>query len=80
MSGDSIEEKEMMTDLQLTQMVASDRLVYLRILEGFKNELSSLLAKVNQDIGEINQQVAIRNQALVDGGQATFVEQSEEEE
>jgi len=80
MSGDLIEEEEMMTDLQLTQMVASDRLVYLRILEGFKNELTSLLAKVNQDIGEINQQVAVRNQALVDGGQATFVEQSEEEE
>ena len=80
MSDDLIEEEEMMSDLQLTQMVASDRLVYLRILEGFKNDLTSLLAKVNQDIGEINQQVAIRNQALVDGGQATFVEQSEEEE
>lgn len=80
MSDDSVEETEMMSDLQLTQMVASDRLVYLRILEGFKNDLTSLLAKVNQDITEINQQVAIRNQALVDGGQASFVEQSEEEE
>lgn len=80
MSDGSIEETEMMSDLQLTQMVASDRLVYLRILEGFKNNLTSLLAKVNQDIAEINQQVATRNQALVDGGQATFVEQSEEEE
>ena len=80
MSDGSIEETEMMSDLQLTQMVASDRLVYLRILEGFKNDLTSLLVKVNQDIGEINRQVATRNQALVDGGQATFVEQSEEEE
>lgn len=80
MSDGSIEETEMMSDLQLTQMVASDRLVYLRILEGFKNDLTSLLAKVNQDIAEINRQVATRNQALVDGGQATFVEQSEEEE
>lgn len=80
MSDGSIEETEMMSDLQLTQMVASDRLVYLRILEGFKNDLTSSLAKVNQDIAEINRQVAARNQALVDGGQATFVEQSEEEE
>ena len=80
MSDDLIEEEEMMSDLQLTQMVASDRLVYLRILEGFKNDLTSLLVKVNQDITEINRQVATRNQALVDGGQATFVEQSEEEE
>lgn len=80
MSDDLIKEEEMMSDLQLTQMVASDRLVYLRILEGFKNDLTSLLVKVNQDITEINRQVATRNQALVDGGQASFVEQSEEEE
>lgn len=80
MSDETVSETEMMSDLQLTQMVASDRLVYLRILEGFKNDLTSLLVKVNQDIGEINRQVATRNQALVDGGQAAFVEQSEEEE
>ncbi len=80
MSDGSIEETEMMSDLQLTQMVASDRLVYLRILEGFKNNLTSSLAKVNQDIAEINRQVATRNQALVDGGKAVFVEQQSEEE
>ena len=79
MSADLVEETEMMSDLQLTQMVASDRLVYLRILEGFKNDLTSLLTKVNQDINEINQQVVTRNQALVAGGQATFVESSDEE-
>jgi len=80
MSDETVSETEMMSDLQLTQMVASDRLVYLRILEGFKNDLTSLLAKVNQDIAEINNQVAARNQALVDGGKAVFVNQQSEEE
>jgi hypothetical protein len=80
MSDEIVSETEMMSDLELTQMVASDRLVYLRILEGFKNNLTSLLAKLNQDISEINKQVATRNQALVDGGKAVFVEQQSEEE
>jgi len=80
MSDEIVSETEMMSDLQLTQMVASDRLVYLRILEGFKNNLTSLLAKLNQDISEINNQVATRNQALVDGGKAVFVKQQSEEE
>lgn len=80
MSDETVSETEMLTDLELTQMVASDRLVYLRILEGFKNNLTSLLSKLNQDIAEINNQVAARNQALVDGGKAIFVEQQSEEE
>lgn len=80
MSDETVSETEMLTDLELTQMVASDRLVYLRILEGFKNNLTSLLVKVNQDIAEINKQVAARNQALVDSGKAVFVEQQSEEE
>jgi len=80
MSDETVSETEMLTDLELTQIVASDRLVYLRILEGFKNNLTSLLSKLNQDIAEINNQVAARNQALVDGGKAVFVEQQSEEE
>tara|TARA_R110002167_G_scaffold118513_21_gene295195 strand:+ start:534 stop:785 length:252 start_codon:yes stop_codon:yes gene_type:complete len=77
MSDDEIEETDTMSESQLLGMIAGDRLVYIRILEGFKNEVTNLLVKINQDISEINNQISVRNQALVDGGQAHFVEQEE---
>ncbi len=75
MSDDETVDTEMMSEAQLLGLVASDRLVYIRLLEGFKNETTSLLVKLNQDLAEINNQISVRNQALVDGGKATFVEQ-----
>ena len=57
MSDDETVDTEMMSEAQLLGLVASDRLVYIRLLEGFKNETTSLLVKLNQDLAEINNQI-----------------------
>lgn len=69
------EDTEMMTDAQLLSLVAGDRLVYIQLLESFKNDVTNLLLGLNNKMAEVNQQIQIRNQALVDGGKAMFVEQ-----
>ena len=69
------EDTEMLTDAQLLSLVAGDRLVYIQLLESFKNDVTNLLLGLNGKMSEVNQQIQLRNQALVDGGKAMFVEQ-----
>ena len=69
------EDTEMMTDAELLSLVAGDRLVYIQLLESFKNDVTNLILGLNNKLAEVNQQIQIRNQALVDGGKAMFVEQ-----
>ena len=43
------------------QQVASDRLVWLRILEKAVNDVDSVVKTLKKDVSEIAQQVAMRN-------------------
>jgi len=45
-------------------MVASDRLVWLRLMEKAINDIDSVMLSLKRDISEISQQVAARNQDL----------------
>ena len=77
------ENTEMLTDAQLLSLVAGDRLVYIQLLETFKNDVTNLILGLNGKLSEVNQQIQLRNQALVDGGKAMFVgeqTQADEEE
>tara|TARA_R100000742_G_C4272900_1_gene92266 strand:+ start:1116 stop:1412 length:297 start_codon:yes stop_codon:yes gene_type:complete len=69
------DDTEMLTDAQLLSLVAGDRLVYIQLLETFKNDVTNLILGLNNKLSEVNQQIQLRNQALVDGGKAMFVEQ-----
>ena len=45
-------------------MVASDRLVWLRLMEKAINDIDGVMLSLKRDISEISQQVAARNQDL----------------
>lgn len=58
------------------QQVASDRLVWLRILEKAVNDVDSVVRTLKKDVAEIAQQVAMRNASQG----ITIEEPSEDEE
>ena len=83
MSDDEPVAPALLTDTELLSIVAGDRLVYIQMLESFKNDVSNLIIGLNNKLSEVNQQINLRNKALVDGGKAMFVaddEQADEEE
>tara|TARA_R100000152_G_C6740995_1_gene164777 strand:- start:578 stop:799 length:222 start_codon:yes stop_codon:yes gene_type:complete len=58
MSSEEISENEML------RQVASDRLVYMRLMEKSINDIDTILRGLKSDIMEISQQVAMRNEDL----------------
>jgi hypothetical protein len=55
---------EEMSELEQMRMVASDRLVWLRILEKAVNDIDGVLGGLKRDVAEISRQVAARNEDL----------------
>ena len=55
---------EEMSELEQMRMVASDRLVWLRLMEKAINDIDGVLNGLKRDVSEISQQVAARNEDL----------------
>ena len=55
---------EEMSELEQMRMVASDRLVWLRLMEKAINDIDGVLMGLKRDVSEISQQVAARNEDL----------------
>ena len=65
---------EEMSELDMIRQVASDRLIFMRLLEKAVNDIDGVLAGLKRDIMEVSNQVASRNQDM------TLVEEPEEPE
>ena len=63
-----------MSEVEMMRQVASDRLVWLRLMEKAINDIDSVLNGLKRDIAEISQQVANRNADM------TMVESEDEDE
>ena len=50
-----------MSELEMMRQVATDRLVYMRVMEKAVNDIDMILTNLKRDIAEISQQVANRN-------------------
>ena len=55
---------EEMSELEMMRQVASDRLVWLRLLEKAVNDIDGILMGLKRDVAEISQQVASRNEEM----------------
>ena len=53
-----------MSEADMMKQVATDRLVYLRVMEKAVNDIDRILANLKRDITEISEQVAARNQDM----------------
>ena len=53
-----------MSELEMMRQVASDRLVWLRLLEKAVNDIDGILMGLKRDVAEISQQVASRNEEM----------------
>ena len=60
-----------MSEVEMMRQVATDRLVYMRVMEKAVNDIDNILTSLKRDIMEISQQVAARNQDM------TMVEEDE---
>tara|TARA_R100001510_G_C7595772_1_gene163944 strand:- start:619 stop:837 length:219 start_codon:yes stop_codon:yes gene_type:complete len=67
---------EEMSELEQMRLVASDRLVWLRLLEKAVNDIDGVLMSLKNDVAEISRQVAARNEGLT---LAPSEEETEEE-
>ncbi len=65
-----------MSELEQMRLVASDRLVWLRLLEKAVNDIDGVLMSLKNDVAEISRQVAARNEGLT---LAPSEEETEEE-
>ena len=65
---------EEMSEMDMMRQVATDRLVYMRVMEKAVNDIDNILSSLKRDIMEISQQVASRNADM------TMVEEVEEDE
>ena len=63
-----------MSELDMIRQVASDRLIYMRLMEKAVNDIDNVLSGLKRDIMEVSNQVAMRNQ------DSTMVEEPEEPE
>jgi len=63
---------EEMSEVDMMRQVATDRLVYMRVMEKAINEIDIAVANLKRDIMEISQQVANRNTDM------TMVQEDEE--
>jgi len=55
---------EEISEVEQMRAVASDRLVWLRLMEKAVNDIDSVMVSLKRDIHEISQQVAKRNADL----------------
>lgn len=55
---------EEISEVEQLRMVASDRLVWLRLMEKAINDIDGVMLSLKRDIAEISKQVAARNQDL----------------
>lgn len=55
---------EEMSELEMMRQVATDRLVYMRVMEKCISDMDMLLSTLKRDITEISRQVATRNEEL----------------
>ncbi len=58
-SGDTMSEE--ISEVERLQIVASDRLIWLRLLEKSVNDIDGILRGLKADVAEISRQVANRN-------------------
>ena len=65
---------EEMSEVDMMRQVATDRLVYMRVMEKAVNDIDRILSSLKRDITEISEQVAARNQDM------TMVEEEETDE
>ncbi len=56
-----IENLNLRAELQRVRQVASDRLVFIRVLETFVNDVETCSRRLRNDLSEISSQVASRN-------------------
>lgn len=63
-----------MSELDMIRQVASDRLIYMRLMEKAVNDIDNILSGLKRDIMEVSNQVAMRNQDM------TMVEEEEPED
>lgn len=56
---------EEISEVEQLRMVASDRLVWLRLMEKAINDIDGVMMSLKRDIAEISQQVSARNQELL---------------
>tara|TARA_X000001388_G_C2172975_1_gene100550 strand:+ start:315 stop:533 length:219 start_codon:yes stop_codon:yes gene_type:complete len=64
---------EEMSEIDMMKQVATDRLVYMRVMEKAVNDIDMIMSSLKRDIAEISQQVANRNADM------TMVESEDEE-
>ena len=72
MSGWGMSEE--MSEMDMMRQVATDRLVYMRVMEKAINDIDVVLTNLKRDVAEISQQVANRNSEM------TMVEEDETDE
>jgi hypothetical protein len=65
---------EEMSEIDMMKQVATDRLVYMRVMEKAVNDIDMIMSNLKRDIAEISQQVAARNQDM------TMVKEDETDE
>ena len=65
---------EEMSELDMIRQVASDRLIYMRLMEKAVNDIDNVLSSLKRDIMEVSNQVAMRNLDM------TLVEEEEPED
>tara|TARA_R110002050_G_scaffold7274_4_gene28446 strand:+ start:3156 stop:3389 length:234 start_codon:yes stop_codon:yes gene_type:complete len=58
------DEETTLSELDTLTLVAGDRLVFIRILEKFANEIDSALRSLKNDAAEVERQIGVRNNAL----------------
>lgn len=63
-----------MSELDRIRQVASDRLIYMRLMEKAVNDIDNILSGLKRDIMEVSNQVAMRNQDM------TMAQEEETEE
>ena len=65
---------EEMSELDMIRQVASDRLIFMRLLEKAVNDIDGILSSLKRDIMEVSNQVASRNSEM------TMVQEDETDE
>lgn len=71
------EQKPVLSELEALTLIAGDRLVFIRILEKFANEIQTALNNLKNDAAEVERQIGVRNSAL--GQEAVESDNSDEE-
>ena len=55
---------EEISEVEMMRQVASDRLIWLRLMEKAVNDIDGVLGGLKRDVAEISRQVAARNEDL----------------